>query len=66
LYGGSAEDRAYAITIAPNNDIYFCGQTISTINGVNPVGGFDIFVYKISSTGSVTWVKTIGKESIFS
>jgi hypothetical protein len=42
LYGGSAEDRAYAITIAPNNDIYFCGQTISTINGVNPVGGFDI------------------------
>lgn len=72
--GGSAEDDGYAIAVDANCDInpndcnaYITGQTESTdfptAGGLLPntnSGGFDVFVTKISPTGSLVYSTYVG------
>jgi Beta-propeller repeat len=53
--GGAAEDDAYAIAVDGSGAAYVTGQTASTsFPGASgsPKGGFDVFVSKISPTGT--------------
>jgi Beta-propeller repeat len=56
--GGSGDDRASALTLDANGNIYLTGSTSSadfpTLNAVQPVlgGGSDVFVTELASDGS--------------
>jgi len=53
--GGTAEDDAYGIAINGSGDAYVTGKTASTdfpVTTSSHVGGFDVFVSKISPDGS--------------
>ncbi len=59
--GGTAEDDGYAIAVDGSGNAYVTGQTKSTdfptksaLYGTNK-GGFDVFVSKLSSTGSLVY-----------
>jgi len=54
-YGGSDEDAAYAVAIAPNGDIIVAGYTESF-----GAGGEDVWVLRLDEKGNVKWQKTYG------
>ena len=54
-YGGSANDRAYAIIQTDNINYCFAGYTYSQGNG-----GSDMWVVKVNNNGTVAWEKTFG------
>jgi len=61
--GGAAEDDAYAIAVDGSGAAYVTGQTASTsFPGASgsPKGGFDVFVSKISSTGTLDFSTFVG------
>ncbi|WP_461867042.1 PEGA domain-containing protein [Thermococcus sp.] len=54
-YGGSEDDRAYAVAIAPNGDIMVAGETESF-----GAGSYDLWVFRLDENGNVKWQKTYG------
>lgn len=54
-YGGSGDDRAYQIIETRSGDLVVLGSTKS-------YGGTDedLYLLRLSSTGTITWTKTIG------
>ena len=66
--GGSNSDAGYSIRIAPNNDVYICGGTVSTnlptsTGAVNETygGNWDGFIARLENTdGSLTAMTYIG------
>ena len=69
-FGGSYDDRAYAVAVGPDGSIYVAGSTNSLDfpGGANTIlrsaGGLDGFVTKLSSDGKVLiWSRLIGGNS---
>ena len=54
-YGGSSDDRANAVTVAPNGDIVVVGYTNSF-----GAGGVDFWVLRLDEEGNVKWQKAYG------
>ncbi|MCK9613853.1 MAG: T9SS type A sorting domain-containing protein [Bacteroidales bacterium] len=53
--GGSFDDYSVSTVITNNGDFIVCGTTNSIGNGY-----FDVYYFKINSTGDIIWSKTIG------
>lgn len=68
-FGGSYDDRAYAMAVAPDGSIYVAGSTNSSdFPGANATlrsaGGLDGFITKLSSDGkTILWSRLIGGKS---
>lgn len=61
-FGDAAEaDRAYALAVGANDQIYVGGYTRGLLNGEN-AGDKDIYIAQISSTGEVEWTQQFGGE----
>ena len=62
--GGPGKDYLAALKTNAQGEIYICGRFDSTftLGGINTAGkgGLDAYVAKISSQGTVLWVKTLG------
>ncbi len=56
-FGGSDDDYANAVAIAPNGDIVVVGDTSSFGNG-----GWDTLVIRLDGRGNVKWQRTYGGE----
>jgi len=54
-YGGSGDDGATAVALAPNGDIIVAGYTTSF-----GAGGNDIWVLRLDENGNIKWQKTYG------
>ncbi|AXI24710.1 hypothetical protein CFE53_00390 [Methanofervidicoccus sp. A16] len=54
-YGGSDDDEAYAVAIAPNGDVVVAGRT-----GSFGAGGSDFWILRLDENGNVKWEKTYG------
>ncbi|WP_148206273.1 NHL repeat-containing protein [Thermococcus gammatolerans] len=54
-YGGSSDDDAYSVAIAPNGDIIVVGRTWSFGAGED-----DVWVLRLDENGNVEWQKTYG------
>ncbi len=63
-FGSANSEKAAAMTIDRNDNVFFCGSHIGIDfgNGFRLLsrGGSDGFVAKITSEGGVTWAKSIG------
>lgn len=66
--GSTSEDRAYAMTLDTNQNVYFVGNFDATmdfdpnigIHNVTPVGGKDAFICRFNKNGYFTSVNTFG------
>ncbi len=56
-YGGSKDDEAHAVAVAPNGDIIVAGYTYSFGAGAD-----DAWVLRLDENGNVKWQKTYGGE----
>ncbi|WP_297477738.1 WD40 repeat domain-containing protein [Thermococcus sp.] len=56
-FGGSDDDYANALAVAPNGDIIVAGDTSSFGNG-----GWDTLVIRLDGKGNVEWERTYGGE----
>lgn len=56
-FGGSDDDYANAVAIAPNGDIVVVGDTSSF-----GAGGWDTWIIRLDGKGNVKWEKTYGGE----
>ena len=58
-YGGSDDDMAFAVAVAPNGDIIVAGVTNSFSSGTA-----DVWVLRLDENGNVKWQKTYGGSDI--
>ena len=52
---GSDDDVGESVAVAPDGSVYICGYTTSA-----GAGGYDAFLAKFSSSGTVQWQRTLG------
>jgi uncharacterized delta-60 repeat protein len=57
-YGGSDNDGASGVAIAPNGDIIVVGDTKSF-----GAGGYDLWVLRLDENGNIKWEKTYGGDT---
>lgn len=67
IFGTTDNDRSIAITSDNHRNVYTTGRFWSTVNfttngagELTSMGGYDVFIHKLSSTGNFEWVKQIG------
>lgn len=60
-FGGTDNDRAYAVIEADNGDLIMVGNTESDdFDIVNPRGSYDFWAVRITSEGEPVWAKNYG------
>jgi uncharacterized repeat protein (TIGR01451 family) len=63
-FGGSSADRAYQIAQSADGGFLVTGETIGNpeldFAGLTNHGGYDLFISKLSSTGTLLWSKIFG------
>lgn len=60
-FGGTDNDRAYAVIEADNGDLIMVGNTESDdFDIVNPRGSYDFWAVRITSNGNLIWAKNYG------
>lgn len=67
-FGSAGFDMASGITADANGDVYFTGYFSGTVDfnpataiyNVSAIGSYDIFIYKMSTSGNLAWVHTFG------
>lgn len=63
--GGSGDDRGYAVAPTSDGGYIVAGATNSTDGNVTGLKGlYDFWVVKLNSTGTITWQKCFGGNSI--
>ncbi|MBI1336224.1 MAG: choice-of-anchor D domain-containing protein [Phycisphaera sp.] len=67
--GGDADDYAYAVAVAGNNNIYVTGYTTSTgwVSGgydTSLAGGLDAFVVRLDADSHTIWSTYLGGDSV--
>ncbi len=63
--GGTGDDVAYSIQLTPDGGYILAGYTLSTDGDVaGNHGGYDTWIVKLSSTGSLQWQKTLGGTAV--
>jgi len=58
-YGGTLDDRVYAVIKSSSGQIVFIGETYSFGNGSS-----DVWIVKLSQSGDIIWEKTFGGTNI--
>jgi Beta-propeller repeat len=60
--GSSGVDRAFGIVTDELGDVYICGMSSGRLDPSrpSPVGGADVLVIKLSSLGTVKWIRQLG------
>jgi enterochelin esterase-like enzyme len=59
-FGGEGEDKAYAVTAAPDGTLYVAGMTGSTLEAGAAQGGLDAFLAAFSADGDALWTRQFG------
>ncbi|MCP4132334.1 MAG: hypothetical protein GY754_15285 [bacterium] len=62
-FGSSADDEPLAMTIDKDNNVYISGRTEGVLEGSTNPGGYDIFLVKYNSQGTMEWIKQRGSSS---
>ena len=64
-FGGTNNDRAYAVTQAPDGGILMTGASESEDFDVTaPQGSYDFWAVRIDNTGTLLWEKSLGGSQI--
>jgi len=58
--GGSADDRAMGVALAPDGGVYVTGQTSGNVPGGSSSGAGDAFLVKFDANGERQWVRQFG------
>lgn len=60
-FGGSGDDRCYAVQQTADGGYILAGTSNSSDGQVtNAKGGFDMWIVKLNSSGTITWKKNLG------
>lgn len=64
-FGGIEDDNGFAISLDAHNNVYTTGYFTATSNftsgnNLTAVGGYDIFINKLTSNGNYSWTKQLG------
>ncbi|MGG7466393.1 alpha/beta hydrolase-fold protein [Plantibacter sp. YIM 135347] len=59
-FGGSGEDKAYAVAAAPDGGAFVAGGTSGAMPGTTALGGGDGWLARLGADGSVVWVRQLG------
>ncbi|MBK9246584.1 MAG: hypothetical protein IPM69_00350 [Ignavibacteria bacterium] len=66
-FGGIAEDLGYSIACEPNGTIVFTGSIMNNAyfaaDTIKSLGGTDAFIGKLTTDGTLTWIKRIGSTN---
>ncbi|MFH1549130.1 MAG: SBBP repeat-containing protein, partial [Planctomycetota bacterium] len=60
--GTSSDDRSLSVAIDGSGNAYISGYTYGSLGGTN-AGGFDAFLAKYDSAGSLLWTEQLGTSS---
>jgi hypothetical protein len=61
IYGGSNDDRCYAVQQTSDGGYVLAGTSNSADGNIsNPKGGFDMWVVKLNASGNISWKKNFG------
>ena len=59
-FGAWERDIAWAVAVAPGDDVYVVGQTEGILPGQPSAGGLDAFVRKYDPSGNELWTRQFG------
>ena len=59
----SQEDSCKSIAVDSSDNVYCAGYTVAGALGETPGGGYDVFVMKLDSSGSIQWVTQLGETT---
>jgi hypothetical protein len=70
-FGGSGVDMAHGVAVDSSGNVYAVGKFSGTVDfdpgvgvtNLTSMGGYDIFVIKLDSSGNLAWAKSIGGTS---
>ena len=67
--GGTLDDKAFAVAVAPSGDIYVAGvykgtATFGAYTFTSSGGSQDVFVAKLNSSGNFIWAKSFGGSDV--
>jgi hypothetical protein len=62
-FGGAGEDKAYAVTAAPDGTLYVAGVTGSALEAGAAAGGLDAFLAAFNADGDALWTRQFGTEA---
>lgn len=60
VFGSDANDEATSVDLDAIGNLFIAGTSDGTLQDGYPVGGKDIFVAKVSTTGVRKWIKQLG------
>lgn len=64
LLGSATGERAYAIAVDSQDNVYVTGWTWGNLGSNANAGPFDIFVAKYDSGGNVHWIRLLGTATL--
>lgn len=59
-FGGTGEDKAYAVVLAPDGGAYLAGGSYGAMPGATSFGGADGWIAKFTADGERSWLRQIG------
>lgn len=59
-FGGSGEDKGFAVTRAPDGGVFVGGTAGAGMPGAASIGGYDGWVAKFAADGSRQWITAVG------
>jgi enterochelin esterase-like enzyme len=62
-FGGEGEDKAYAVTAAPDGTLYVAGVTGSALEAGAAAGGLDAFLAAFNADGDALWMRQFGTDA---
>lgn len=63
LLGSSSLEVGEGVATDSNDNVYVTGYTLGSINGGTSSGGYDIFISKYSTKGTLEWIRQFGTQA---
>eukprot|EP00053_Salpingoeca_punica_P011957 m.106728 g.106728 ORF g.106728 m.106728 type:complete len:727 (+) comp15820_c0_seq10:110-2290(+) len=63
-FGTAGNDYLQSVAVSSSGAIYTAGYTAGSFNGTANKGGFDIFVAKLSSSGTLLWARMLSTSGM--